>query len=54
MKDRDMGWWRMDRSTQTKQEHNLNQQHDFDLGHKLNTSDSETEICKVIVRMVVR
>jgi hypothetical protein len=33
-------------STQTRKEHNLNQQQDFDLGHKLNTANSETEICK--------
>jgi hypothetical protein len=36
----------MEGSTQTRKEHNLNQQQDFDLGHKLNTTDSETEICK--------
>ena len=33
-------------STQTRKEHNLNQQQDFDLGHKLNKADSETESCK--------
>jgi hypothetical protein len=33
-------------STQTRKEHNLNQQQDFDLGHKLNKANSETEICK--------
>ena len=33
-------------STQTRKEHNLNQQQDFDLGHKLNKVDSETKICK--------
>jgi hypothetical protein len=33
--------------TQTRLKHDLNQQKDFDLGHKLNTADSETEICKV-------
>jgi hypothetical protein len=33
-------------STQIKKEHNLNQQQDFDLGHKLNKANSETEICK--------
>jgi hypothetical protein len=36
----------MEGSTQTIKEHNLNQQQDLDLGHKLNTADSETEICK--------
>ena len=36
----------MERSTQTRKEHNLNQQQDFDLGHKLNKANSETEICK--------
>jgi hypothetical protein len=36
----------VERSTQTRKEHNLNQQQDLDLGHKLNTADSETEICK--------
>jgi hypothetical protein len=33
-------------STQTRKEHNLNQQQDLDLGHKLNMADSEIEICK--------
>jgi hypothetical protein len=33
-------------STQTRKEHNLNQQQDFDLGHKLNKANSKTEICK--------
>jgi hypothetical protein len=33
-------------STQTRKEYNLNQQQDFDLGHKLNKTNSETEICK--------
>ena len=33
-------------STQTRKGHNLNQQQDFDLGHKLNKADSETESCK--------
>ena len=33
-------------STQTRKEHNLNQQQGFDLGHKLNKADSETESCK--------
>ena len=36
----------MEVSTQTRKEHNLNQQQDFDLGHKLNKANSETEICK--------
>jgi hypothetical protein len=36
----------MEESTQSRKEHNLNQQQDLDLGHKLNTTDSETEICK--------
>jgi hypothetical protein len=36
----------MEGSTQNRKEHNLNQQQDLDLGHKLNTADSETEICK--------
>ena len=36
----------MEVSTQTRKEHNLNQQQDFDLGHKLNKADSETESCK--------
>jgi hypothetical protein len=33
--------------TQTRLKHYLNQQKDLDLGHKLNTTDFETEICKV-------
>jgi ribosomal protein S4E len=33
-------------SRQTKKEHNLNQQQDFDLGHKLNKANAETKICK--------
>jgi hypothetical protein len=33
-------------STQTRKGYNLNLQQDLDLGHKLNTADSETEICK--------
>ena len=37
---------RVEVSTQTRKEHNLNQQQDFDLGHKLNKADSETESCK--------
>ena len=32
--------------TQIRQKHNLNQQQDLDLGQKLNTTNSETEICK--------
>jgi hypothetical protein len=36
----------MEGSTQPRKEHNLNQQQDLDLGHKLNTADPETEICK--------
>jgi hypothetical protein len=43
--DNETGRWRMEGSTQTRKEHNLNQQHDLDLGHKLNMADSETEIC---------
>jgi hypothetical protein len=42
-----MRWRRVTGSTQTRKEHNLNQQQYLDLGHKLNTADSETEICKV-------
>jgi hypothetical protein len=44
--DGDTGWRRVEESTQTRKEHNLNQQQDLDLGHKLNTTNSETEICK--------
>jgi hypothetical protein len=44
--DGDTGWRRVEGSTQTRKEHNLNQQQDFDLGHKLNMADFETEICK--------
>ena len=44
--DGDTIWRRVEGSTQTRKEHNLNQQQDFDLGHKLNKADSETEICK--------
>jgi hypothetical protein len=44
--DDETGWWRMEGSTQIKKEHNLNQQQDLNLGHKLNMADSETEICK--------
>ena len=36
----------MDGSTQIRIEHDLNQQQDLDLGHKLNTADFETESCK--------
>ena len=32
--------------TQIRLKHNLNQQQDLDLGQKLNTTNSETEICK--------
>ena len=41
-----MRWWRVEGSTQVSKEHNLNQQQDLDLGHKFNTMNSETEICK--------
>ena len=51
--DGDTGWQRVERLTQIRKEHNLNQQQDLDLGHKLNTADSETEICKAMARMVV-
>jgi hypothetical protein len=44
--DGDTGWQRVEGSTQTRKEHNLNQQQDLDLGHKINTVDSDTEICK--------
>jgi hypothetical protein len=44
--DGDTGWRQMEGSTQTRKEHNLNQQQDLDLGHKLNMAYSETEICK--------
>jgi hypothetical protein len=40
----DGGCW-MDQHKLEK-EHNLNQQQDLDLGHKLNTAVSETKICK--------
>jgi hypothetical protein len=42
----DTRWRWVEGSTQTRKEHNLNQQQDLDLGHKLNTTDYETEICK--------
>ena len=32
--------------TQIRLKHNLNQQQDLDLGQKLNTTNSETELCK--------
>jgi hypothetical protein len=48
--DGDTRWRRVEGSTQTRKEHNLNQQQDLDLGHKLNTTDSETEICKGYAR----
>ena len=44
--DADTEQRRVKGSTQTRKEHNLNQQQDFDLGHKLNKADSETESCK--------
>ena len=31
---------------QIRLKHDLNQQQDFDLGQKLNTTNSETELCK--------
>jgi len=34
------------RITQIRLKHDLNQQQDLDLGQKLNTMNSETEICK--------
>jgi hypothetical protein len=36
----------MEGSTQTRKGYNVNLQQDLDLGHKLNTADSKTEICK--------
>ena len=36
----------MDGSTQIRIEHDLNQQQDLDLGHKLNTADSKTELSR--------
>jgi hypothetical protein len=44
--DGDTGWRQVKGSTQIRKEHNLNQQQDLELGHKFNTADSETEICK--------
>jgi hypothetical protein len=44
--DGDTGWRQVEGSTKTRKEHNLNQQQDLDLEHKLNMADSETEICK--------
>jgi hypothetical protein len=41
-----IGRRRVEGSTQTRKEHNLNQQQYLDLGHKLNTADFETKICK--------
>jgi hypothetical protein len=41
---RNSGRWRDQHKLE--KEHNLNQQQDFDLGHKLNKANSETEICK--------
>jgi len=32
--------------TQIRLKHNLNQQQDLDIGQKLNTTNSETELCK--------
>ena len=32
--------------TQIRLKHNLNQQQDLDLGQKLNTTNSKTELCK--------
>ena len=32
--------------TQIRPKHDLNQQQDLDLGQKLNTTNSETELCK--------
>ena len=44
--DGDTRWRWVDGSTQIRIEHDLNQQQDFDLGHKLNKADSKTESCK--------
>jgi len=44
---------RVERLTQTRKDHNLNQQQDLDLGHKLNMVDFETEICKAMALIVV-
>ena len=33
-------------NTQIRLKHDLNQQQDLDLGQKLNTTNSETELCK--------
>ena len=41
---RNSGGWRDQHKLE--KEHNLNQQQDFDLGHKLNKADSKTESCK--------
>ena len=40
------GWRWVDGSTQIRIEHDQNQQQDLDLGHKLNTMDSKTKLCK--------
>ena len=40
-------------STQTRKEHNLNQQQDFDLGYKLNKADSELNYAKAMARVVI-
>ena len=42
----DMRWRQVEGSTQVSKEHNLNQQQDLDLGHKFNTTNSKTELCK--------
>jgi hypothetical protein len=44
--DGDTEYRRVEGSTQTRKEHNLNQQQDYDLGHKLNKANSKTKICK--------
>ena len=33
-------------NTQIRLKHDLNQQQDLDLGQKVNTTNSETELCK--------
>jgi len=40
------GWWKTKGITQIRLKHDLNQQQDLDLGQKLNTTNSETELCK--------
>ena len=42
----DMICQRVEGSTQMSKDNNLNQQRDLDLGHKFNTTDSETKLCK--------